>query len=91
MSYFTHTHTHTHAYTAGGGGDSREEKKGKMTKKMSNKERMEWKSLQGNIDKLTKKRDELDSKLAKGNGDFEELGRYSVYLLYWYTSTNTDT
>jgi hypothetical protein len=38
-------------------------KPGKMAAKMNNKERMEWKGLQGKIDKLTKERDTLDSKL----------------------------
>jgi len=45
----------------------------KKAVKMNNKERMEWKGLQGKIDKLSKKRGELDSKLAKGDGDYEVL------------------
>jgi hypothetical protein len=48
-------------------------KPGKMAAKMNNKERMEWKGLQGKIDKLTKERDTLDSKLSNGVGDYEEL------------------
>jgi len=47
---------------------------------MNNKERLEWKGLQGKIDKLTKQREILDSKLTKGDGDYEELAKMTEEL-----------
>ena len=52
----------------------------KKPAKMSNKERMEWKGLQGAIDSLTERKVALDSKLSRGEGGYTELEAMTAEL-----------